>query len=595
MGIQGINARKEGQSTCPWWDSENAHCYTGLFNVGLDRSLRNFCRDLLKQLIIKHNLRLATIHSVDPVNRKLIYLASEGADITDLRRSVLDCSESLSGIAVESRQVTFIDDITRRREDSRFIAYPYLVKLLGLRSMISIPILNVSNINQVLLVLDLYPLPDQDRFGIGEFVRYSDSLALRFETFLHDLCFRFASRSGIEMGRTKKRSPMNIYHVVARVLRQAVEAVSVGIYIERLDGQGVEFQIGIGDEFGAERSAERVHIDEIAYECWASNREFLTVCPRGGDVMWPKELLPPVPGVVETITSTVFVPLRDSTGRAKGVFCCLKGRGTDPGSEALYPFTYEDIAVIEAVGQAFAPQLEILMADLRRRDYMNKLAHELRVPVVAFRAALERVHSECKTKKYEFQYDHFEELSTYCDIMNRLLMELDAVRKSPQEVPIVAEKIHIFSKIIPPAIRFVKPLLRKKGLGQRRIQYTGMQEIPELYLDAGLMTEVVFNLLDNAIKYSHNNPDDFSIEIEARAINSGFEINFRDNGVGICEGWEEKIFEEAFGAPMPTSTTLQVKDWDCGLHARLYLATGALSCCGGRVIRRRLSSIFLKV
>ena len=104
-------------------------------------------------------------------------------------------------------------------------------------------------------------------------------------------------------------------------------------------------------------------------------------------------------------------------------------------------------------------------------DSMNKLAHEFRVPVVAFRAALERLQYECRANRYTFQFDHFEELWTYCDVMKRLLLELDAVRKGIQSMPLVPKKTHFFTQIIPPAVRFVKPLLQKKKLKASNIKY----------------------------------------------------------------------------------------------------------------------------
>lgn len=535
---------------CPGWDPEKGECSFAVPRT-FDKDLRGFCRDILVQLRRRYGLLLASLRSVDPVHRKLIYLASDGAQITDLKKPVLDWSKSgnLSGIAAESRKVVCIEDI-RQSHDGRMYAHPRLMASLGLKRLVSIPILNSCNMNQVLLILNLYPSARCQGLDEEEAEQLGDVLAVRFEEFLKDRCMHITNRLGIEMTKLKKTSAEHIYAAVAIVLSQAVGANSTGIYIERADRRGVELKSSIGKDFDAKHSSD---IDELAHSCWMSNREFLTISPVEAPVRHGELLPPPIPDVLENTPSSAFVPLRDLAGRAKGVLCCLKGKGEGPlfpvTSEGLFPFTYEDIALIEAVSQAFAPQLQILMADICRTDSLNKLAHEMRVPVVATRAALERVQKECVNHKYEFQYDHLKDLSTYCDVMNRLLQRLDAVRKDLHEIPLAVEKVHIFSEIIPPAIRFVRPLLEKQGLNHKSITYIGLNEIPELHLDVGLMTTVVFNLLDNAIKYARHDPKDFRIEVEGRTIDSSFEIIFRDWGIGVPEGWETEIFESGRRGP----------------------------------------------
>ena len=541
-----MNGTSKYQAPCLWWHPETGHQCFGPPYFALDKTLHHFCNDLLHHLKAKYNLAMATLRSVDPVNRKLIYLASQGADINDLKKPVLDWSENLSGLAVESRNVTFIEDVSAKRSDNRVFAHPRLVRRLDLTSIISIPLLNTCNMNQVLLIMNLYPNRGHASLSEKDFSGYTDALAARYEAFLHDRCVRFANRLSIAIGKMKKRTPDNIYEVVARALHKAVGSSSIGIYIEKSDGNTVELQKGIGPEFAADSPSE---IHKLAQDCHLGNREFLTISRIEPDVTYGGELLPSVPPGIQKTTSGVFVPLRDLAGQAKGVFCCLKGRGRSPGSEALHPFTYEDIAVIEAIGQAFAPQMEILMADYRQTESMNKLAHELRVPVVAFRAALERIRRECSEFKYTFKHKYFQELATYCGEMNRLLTDLDVVRQGQDVTPLTPRTTHIFSEIIAPAVKSLKRRLASEKLDPKSITYHGLYKSPELYLDPGMMTRVVLNLLDNAIKYSKHDPGRFRVEIVGKTTEEGFEIIFRDHGLGVPDGWEEKIFAQGVRGP----------------------------------------------
>jgi signal transduction histidine kinase len=528
----------------PAWLDRRIGQHVGSAGITLSQSFRAFCNDFLDFLSKRHKLGLATMWSVNPVRSELILLATAGATVEQLGEPVLDYFTDLNGICLLSKETVEIPDVYRHQEDyGRTFSLKHLITQLDLTRMISVPIINTCSSNQVLLVMNVYPIRDSADPSSGELSQYADWLAPRFEAFLHDHCVRFANRLSIRIGKLKDRYPEKIYALLVQLLSEVIDADAIGIYIEKDDLKGVERKKWAGQDLDGGAASQ---VDQRATECWERNREFLILSRSESEEIHRGELLPSIPVIQERMQSEVFVPLRDLAGRAKGVFYCIK--------TTKYPYvsayTYEDVAVIEAVAQAFTPQLEILLADYQRKDSMNKLAHELRVPVVAFRAALERVERECKAKAYEFQFDHFEELRTYCDVMNRLLKELDVVRQGPHQIPLAPKETHVFSEIIAPAVRFVGPLLKKKRLTHRCIDYgSDLYKTPAFFLDPGMMTEVIFNLLDNAIKYSRDNPNEVKIEISGRDAGDNYEILFSDNGVGVAEGWEERIFDPGVRGP----------------------------------------------
>ena len=69
--------------------------------------------------------------------------------------------------------------------------------------------------------------------------------------------------------------------------------------------------------------------------------------------------------------------------------------------------------------------------------------------------------------------------------------------------------------------------------------------LPSLPLDFVLAEQVLFNLLDNAAKYS---PDGGQIEIEARRAGERVEIVVRDEGPGIPAEALDRIFEKFYRA-----------------------------------------------
>lgn len=60
------------------------------------------------------------------------------------------------------------------------------------------------------------------------------------------------------------------------------------------------------------------------------------------------------------------------------------------------------------------------------------------------------------------------------------------------------------------------------------------------------ITSVIYNLLDNALKYSKENPH---ITVRLIRHTAYFELQVNDNGIGIPDAYKTKIFEQFFRVP----------------------------------------------
>ena len=92
---------------------------------------------------------------------------------------------------------------------------------------------------------------------------------------------------------------------------------------------------------------------------------------------------------------------------------------------------------------------------------------------------------------------------------------------------------------------------------QRRLRGRLEPDLPLLHCDAILMTQMLDNLVDNALKYS---PPEAPVEVLVRRQGDHVVLAVRDRGPGVIPSWRERIFETFQRGENETSRTRDI-DW----------------------------------
>jgi signal transduction histidine kinase len=85
-------------------------------------------------------------------------------------------------------------------------------------------------------------------------------------------------------------------------------------------------------------------------------------------------------------------------------------------------------------------------------------------------------------------------------------------------------------------------------------------KISTILADSVHITNVISNLVDNALKYSKEIPE---IKVEALNRKNGIEIRIKDKGIGIPKEYQKKVFDRFFR--VPTGNVHDVKGFGLGL------------------------------
>ncbi len=178
-----------------------------------------------------------------------------------------------------------------------------------------------------------------------------------------------------------------------------------------------------------------------------------------------------------------------------------------------------------------------------KNEFISNVTHELKTPIATVSVAMEALSDFDGLKNPE-------RTKEYLDIsrheLNRLSILVDKVLKMSlfehQGLKLELETIDI--KKLSQEIVNSMQLQFQKNQAKASIHQQGSSFL--LQGDRTHLTNVLYNLLDNALKYRNGTPE---IHITLAEKEQSIECRVRDNGIGIPAEYQNKIFEKFFRVP----------------------------------------------
>jgi two-component system phosphate regulon sensor histidine kinase PhoR len=206
-----------------------------------------------------------------------------------------------------------------------------------------------------------------------------------------------------------------------------------------------------------------------------------------------------------------------------------------------------------------------------RNDLVNNLTHELKTPISTIGLACEAL-ADPSMPKTEQQVRTF--VAMIRDENKRLGALVENVLQSA-----VLESGHMVLKRVDLDLHaLVQDVARSSGIQvsrrNGRIDLDLKAEIHHVSGDRIHLTNLLYNLIDNAVKYAEREP---RIRIATRSDDQGVTLSVADNGIGIAPSEQRKIFDRLYR--VPTGNIHNAKGFGLGLS---YVRT-VVERHGGRI------------
>lgn len=207
------------------------------------------------------------------------------------------------------------------------------------------------------------------------------------------------------------------------------------------------------------------------------------------------------------------------------------------------PFTPEELRLIARRGLEHNRLVQQTVALRREKEMLREnfaaiVSHELKSPLGALQQNLYVLTAELEERLTEDEKNRFQRLSVRLEDLVKLIhswlrilsVDINKLKETfqPVSLPVVASK----------AVETVQPHATRKAI---EIESAVPDHLPGVQGDEGSLTEVLVNLLGNAVKYSFPNS---KISLRAEAQGAQVFVSVTDTGVGIAKEDLPHLFQD---------------------------------------------------
>lgn len=201
-------------------------------------------------------------------------------------------------------------------------------------------------------------------------------------------------------------------------------------------------------------------------------------------------------------------------------------------------------------------------------DFTALAAHELRGPITVIKGYLDVLRQELTLTDDQLAF--FERLDVSADRLTTYINNILNVSRYDRRHLQVHLKEETLSKIYSSV---GDDLDLRARTHHRMLNVNFPEDLPTVAADRGSLSEVIVNLVDNAIKYSSEGG---LVVISAKPIENFVEVSVQDNGIGIPGALLSHIFDKFYRSHRSRENTV-------GTGLGLYITKAIIESHGGTI------------
>ncbi len=219
--------------------------------------------------------------------------------------------------------------------------------------------------------------------------------------------------------------------------------------------------------------------------------------------------------------------------------------------------TFLFIAVALSLGLLLKRWREQQQLVSMKNDLIANITHELKTPIATVSAVTEalRDFGVLENKEKSTEYLNIASLE-----LQRLTTLVDKVLKMSMfeqgNIQLHREQLNLV-ELVKDVVQNLQPLIEKR---QAEVSFFSESESLIYTGDKIHLSNILYNIIDNALKYSDLKP---SIFIDIKEKNNSILVAIQDNGIGIEKEHQAKIFDKFYR--VPTGNRHDVKGYGLGL------------------------------
>jgi signal transduction histidine kinase len=174
--------------------------------------------------------------------------------------------------------------------------------------------------------------------------------------------------------------------------------------------------------------------------------------------------------------------------------------------------------------------------DKAKSEFLSIVSHELRTPITPLKAQLQMLQQEYFGPLTEKQHESLTVILRNSERLNKIIEDfLEVSRIEAARLKFAFKKVTPL-ELIQETVRFMEGFAKEKNISL----VVDTEQLPDFEADPDRISQVLRNLIHNAIKFS---PQNSTIEIHANLQKDFICFSIQDQGVGLTHEDQIRVFE----------------------------------------------------